>query len=469
MAILKGNDFTVEIANDKMYELWGRDAAQLINRPIFEGLPEAAGQGLEELLQQVFASGEPYYGKEVPIRLPRNSGIEIAYINFVYQAYKQPGGNISGVMVLGTDVTDQVQARNAVEKSQQELQVTTNRLQLAIEVGGLGTYELDMEKDELVTSPRFNEIFDVHENTLRQHYLDIIHPEDRSLRDEAHRLSRETGILNYTVRLLGKNNHIKWVRIRGILNFDHLHNPVRIMGIVQDITDAKELEFQKDSFLGIASHELKTPVTSIKSYVQLMETMLKKEGLQKYAEMMGRIDKQVNRLNFLISDLLDVTKINSGKLQLNISSFDFDQLVKEVTEDIQRVSAKHEIKTELKCDAAIMADRERVIQVVTNLINNAVKYSPDAESINIYTSCDKGEVMLCVQDYGIGIAEEKQEKVFEQFYRVSGTKEHTFPGLGLGLYISAEIIKRMGGRIWVSSVKDQGSTFCFAFPIKSAD
>ena len=177
------------------------------------------------------------------------------------------------------------------------------------------------------------------------------------------------------------------------------------------------------------------------------------------------MDGQVKRLTNLIGDLLDVTKINSGKLQFNNTLFDFNPMVKELVEELQRTSEKHTLVEHFNEAGMVCGDRERIGQVISNLITNAIKYSPTKDKIIIYTALKNGEITLCVQDYGIGIPEDKLEKVFEQFYRVSGEMQHTYPGMGLGLYISSEIIKREGGRIWVNSNEGQGSTFCVALPL----
>ncbi len=378
-------------------------------------------------------------------------------------------GELIAVATVSSDITDRKLQHEEVVATNKKLQITTDRLQLAIDAGELGMFEVDFITNDIIVSPRFNEIFGAENTLTRVGYAAKIHPDDRGIRDRAELRSHETGVLNYVVRLLLKDHQVSWIMVKGKVVFSEQGKPLRLLGFAQDITASKELESQKDNFLGIASHELKTPITSIKAYVQVMENLFNKKGETNYADMMGRIDRQVNRLNYLIGDLLDVTKINSGKLQLNISTFDFNQLVEEVIDDMQRISPNHIIKKELKFKSAIIADRERISQVITNLINNAVKYSPDASDINIYTEYDDGMITLCVQDFGIGIAQEKQEKVFEQFYRVSGVKEHTFPGLGLGLYISSEIIKRMGGRIWVNSIQGEGATFCFSFPSETIE
>ncbi|NNU33473.1 HAMP domain-containing histidine kinase [Mucilaginibacter sp. S1162] len=237
------------------------------------------------------------------------------------------------------------------------------------------------------------------------------------------------------------------------------------IGSCVDITEQKHIQQQKDDFIGIASHELKTPVTSIKAYTQVLEKMLLKKGETKEAAMITRMDGQINRLTSLISDLLDVTKINSGKLQFNDREFDFVPMVQDLIEDLQRTTEKHTLIENHTDIGIVFGDKERIGQVITNLITNAIKYSPQADKIVITTSLKDGEVILCVEDFGIGIAEDKLNKVFEQFYRVSGDMQHTFPGLGLGLYISSEIIKREGGKIWVNSIVGKGSTFCFSIPL----
>lgn len=236
--------------------------------------------------------------------------------------------------------------------------------------------------------------------------------------------------------------------------------------IINDITRQKELEQQKDNFLGMASHELKTPVTSIKAYAQVLQSQFRRKGNLEAAEKLKRLDIQVNKLTNLIGDLLDITKIHSGRLDYHTDTFDFNQLVEEVVEELRLTADKHTIETKLDSPKRITADRERIGQALTNLITNAVKYSPRADKIIITTKVDNSKIVLSVTDFGIGIPKEKQKKVFEQFFRVSGAHQNTFPGLGLGLYITAQIIKREKGRIWAESREGKGSTFYFSLPIR---
>jgi signal transduction histidine kinase len=238
-----------------------------------------------------------------------------------------------------------------------------------------------------------------------------------------------------------------------------------ILLAIEDITERKQLEQQKDEFISIASHELKTPITSVKAYAQILGQRFRKIGDLKSVELAEKMDLQLDKLTSLIGDLLDVTKIEAGRIQFNESSFDFDELVNSITEDLQATTKKHHIIKELRQPIAVYGDPDRLGQVINNFIANAIKYSPQADKIIIKTRVDKTKVTFTVQDFGLGLSKDDQARVFERFYRVSGSDQNTYPGLGLGLYISSEIIKRHKGRIWVESKKNSGSIFSFSLPV----
>ena len=235
-----------------------------------------------------------------------------------------------------------------------------------------------------------------------------------------------------------------------------------ILLALRDITDIKHREQQKDDFLSMASHELKTPITTLKAYSQLARKL--SEGNPQLDRYMERIEKQINSLNDLVSDLLDVTRIHSGKLSFNIREFDMYDLLKEIVETLQVSHPSHKLIIESSAPFTIEADKDRTGQVIINFITNAIKYSPDAQIVRIRMISDVEGVTLCVEDRGIGIDKAHLEQVFERFYRVSESKQ--FSGLGMGLYISKQIIERQHGRIWVESEPGKGSTFCFWLPLK---
>jgi PAS domain S-box-containing protein len=712
IAIFRGPEYIVDLINPPLCELYAKTDDEMFGKPVFDVLTHGKGMGFEELLDSVRLTGVPFKGQGLAAPLMRNGVLETAYLNFVYEPLKDDDGTIGGVIVVATEITEYVHAKQQIEEAEE-------RARLAVDSVGLGTFDLNLLTGEMITTILFANIFGFDSPVPRAEYVKVFHPDDMPLRAKAHAEAVISGKLFYEARVIWPDKSIHWARVEGKVYYDEQHGPIRILGTLLDITDQKQakedqqklitlvansvdlmsilgmdgtnsyineagkkmlgfendeqvaripiselhapedfdlvqnevlptvmgkgrwagkmmvrhlqtgeifpvfnnciritdpvtgsiigigavmrdlrpelaakqaledserllrsittaaptglwmsdeqgdltyvnqtwidwtgiayehhmgagwlnsvvaedrekvsrkfvkdlagkdfyeaefkmnhadgsihwcvvngrpqyrtdgtfsgyigacvditdqkhLQQQKDDFIGIASHELKTPVTSIKAYTQVLERMLLKSGATKEAGMIGKMDTQLNRLTSLIGDLLDVTKINSGKLQFNNRDFDFNEHVKELIEDLQRTTSKHTLVEHFAPTGLVFGDKERIGQVITNLITNAIKYSPQADKIIIHAMLKNGEVNLCVQDFGIGISKQNLNKVFEQFYRVSGDMQHTFPGLGLGLYISSEIIKREGGRIWVTSKEGEGSTFCFALPVKKA-
>lgn len=265
-------------------------------------------------------------------------------------------------------------------------------------------------------------------------------------------------------RIKHKNGYHIWIESI-MTNLTSDPNVHAVVLNYRDVTKRKELETQKDDFIGIASHELKTPVTSIKAYTQLLQRQFKQFGNEKATQNLAKMDAQLNKLNALISDLLDVTKIDSGKIVFNKDLFDFDKLIADTIDQMQLISEQHNITLKGTVKKDVFADRERIGLVLTNLLTNAVKYSPHGDNVTVHVSKDGKDVVVGVQDLGIGIPKKNLSKVFERFFRVKSPKGDTYPGLGLGLYISAEIIKRHEGKMWVDSEHNRGSTFYFSIPI----
>ena len=239
----------------------------------------------------------------------------------------------------------------------------------------------------------------------------------------------------------------------------------QILLAIEDITDRKEIERRKDDFLSIASHELKTPLTTIKGYIQSLERTLSKDASEKFSNTLSKVSSYVDRLNGLITDLLDVSRIQTGNLELHRAEFDFDLVVQEAVESMQLSTATHKLKLEGATKSVILGDETHIIQVINNLLSNAIKYAPDNKEILIHISNVSEYVKLAVTDSGVGISLEDQKKVFDRFFRVGETQKK-FPGMGLGLYICAQIIKSHNGTLWVESNKGKGSTFSFTLPKK---
>lgn len=236
--------------------------------------------------------------------------------------------------------------------------------------------------------------------------------------------------------------------------------------LVREQVIRDEREARRTEFTSMVVHELKTPLSSLKGYSQLLGRRCERVGDMQGMQLATRMDQQVNRLTGLIDDLLDVNRMDRGKLQLRESTFDFDELVEEVVADIQLTTEQHTIVTEGQTHTAFWGDRERIGQVLTNLLTNAIKYAPKSQTILVKLACDAETVTACVQDFGLGIPKHLREQVFEPFYRIEGPGQVSAQGLGLGLAIAANLVERHGGKIWVESEEGASTTFCFTLPIK---
>ncbi|SFC26694.1 PAS domain S-box-containing protein [Parapedobacter composti] len=776
MCFMTGPDHVVEVANRLMIELWGRPQEEVVNKPIFEGLPDARDQGLEQWVDHVYNTGETYQAYERPITLLRNGQIEVVYLSFVYQAYRDPHGTIIGVIAITTDVSAQVKAKIEVERAYEQSR-------LAKEAAQLGMFDLDIKSGKLEWDERCRELFGIYHNepvTYEQDFVGGLHPDDRERVKVAvsNALDRAKTNGNYDVeyRAIGKENQqLRWIRAKGQVHFDRHDNPSRFIGTVLDITEQKLYEIRlkenaerkarlaaivetsddaivsktlqgiitswnkaaermfgytpeeaigqhisliippdriqeedyiigeirsgnkvdhfntvrmtkdgreiplsitvspliddsgqiigaskiarditeqtaaqasarryterleiinsmvksiseeldlkktlqkltdgttaltgakfgaffynesnekgelhtlctssglpidifkqmdmpsavdvlrpafsgegairvdditkaprygrnfpyqgmpewhlpvvsylavpvssrsgnvigglffghpepgkftadhenlimsiaaqaaialdnaklyeevkalndkKNEFIGLASHELKTPLTSVNAYLQILERLPIDDKNKQFTQ---KALRQMKKLITLVNDLLDISKIEAGKLQLQMGEFDLKKLMEETIELIGHTNTKYHIKFEAAAKSCVIySDAQRVEQVVTNLLTNAIKYSPDADEVRVSLECSADEVKVGVQDFGRGIPSSELPHIFSRFYRVEDITQ-SISGLGIGLYLCDEIITRLKGKLWVESELGKGSTFWFTLPVR---
>jgi two-component system CheB/CheR fusion protein len=284
-------------------------------------------------------------------------------------------------------------------------------------------------------------------------------------------------ILHLDYQMINTQKQWRWARSRGkIFERDENGKPAKIIIITQDITASKEIEEaarqnllmqqlleKKDEFMSVASHELKTPITTMKASIQILERLINTQAEEKLLKVfITKANEQINRLTSLINALLDNAKIQADKLTLTVSRFHIGEVIEE---SIMHSPSTHVISLKNIVSEPVEGDKNRIGQVLTNFITNAIKYSPNADKILIDTTKEGEFLKVCVRDFGIGIPKEKIDKVFDRFFRVEKTSSE-FSGLGLGLYISEEIIKRHNGEVGVSSEEGKGSTFWFKIPMK---
>lgn len=368
---------------------------------------------------------------------------------------------MTGVMY---DITE---SKNAEEK----LMDAQASLNIALEAAQMGVWDINVETGEIVHSTRHDQLFGYDEPQVEwdtekaQRY---IVESDKAKYLEGINAMYETGKVQLELQILHTNGTICWINIFGHVYYNEDKKPLQAAGVIFDITDRKSIEKQKDDFIGIASHELKTPVTSIKAYSEILQDIFQEKNDQKSAMLAAKLNVQVDRLTSLIRDLLDVTRITEGQLTLTREVFNINLLLDEVVEEMQLTTQKHAIIKEVPLLPDIIGDKERIAQVLINFLSNAIKYSPDSKRIKVSGSFDEENIYISIRDYGIGMSPETQRKVFDRFFRSAETGMGTFPGLGLGLFIAGEIVKRHQGAITVTSTPGKGSTFTFQLPLHIA-
>jgi len=460
IGVYSGPDFVAELVNPSLAEFLDRDYKSLLGKPFFEVVDEAADMGWEKILHQVLYTGQPFVGLEHPVNLFRKGKLEKLYLNFIVYPFREFDERVSGVIKIAVDVTEQVLLKQALQENEE-------RLNIAVDSANLSVWELNLQTNIVLTKkgidlpgfPKSGEKWTVEE------YLQLLLPEDRQLGIDAITEAQHTGKFDVQLRVQLEDGAIHWVRGTGKVYNDDNGKPKHIIGTTQDITASVELDQRKNDLITTISHELKTPVTALKATTQVLERKFAPSNDTSTHGMLKKMNKQLTRLTTLIHDLLDVSRIEGGKIQLGKTDFLFYDLIEDIVSDIQRITPSHEIIIENEKLIHCHSDRERLGQVLTNLLTNAIKYSPGKSKVIISATSNTKEVVCSVRDFGIGIPKEKQPYIFDRFFRVIGEQNYAFQGIGLGLFISAEIIKRLDGRIWVTSKPNEGSTFYFSVPV----
>jgi signal transduction histidine kinase len=236
---------------------------------------------------------------------------------------------------------------------------------------------------------------------------------------------------------------------------------------VRNITERVDQEQQQEDFIHMASHELKNPITAIKGFLQLLKRRIKKENNTEFENLLDRIEGQTEKVLNMTAEMLNITKIKAGELQYHFEIIDLNDCLKEAVEALQATTTSHQLQLIIPAETVMVwADKTRIGQVVTNLINNAIKYSPNRDLVSVEASYDTMQVRVGVKDFGIGIPKDKQQRIFDRFYRVDTLPKGQFQGLGLGLFIASEIVRRHHGYIGVESEEGRGSTFWFTLPLR---
>jgi PAS domain S-box-containing protein len=456
IAIYRGAGHIIELANQRMLQYWGRSTEDTFNKSLFDAVPELESQGFRQVMDNVYQTGERFMSGEIGVQLLRYGKEETVYINLTVEALRDDEGRINGMMAVAADVTEQVASRIELEKA-------TDTLRLAVDAAKMGIWRANLTTDDIIVSDTARIIhgFSPDEDLKYSAAAELIIPghKDRVLQSIEHAVAIKGGF-NEDYQIIPKNSDKhKWLNTTGNVEMNDQGEVTGVIGTILDITEKKEDDLRKNDFIGMVSHELKTPLTSLSGYAQMMQTKAERNGDDANKATVGKIINQVKKMNSLINGFLNVSRLESGKIHLNKTDFDLIELIEEIIEETQLSTTSHQFKFNAGAPIVINADRDKLGTVLSNLLSNAVKYSPKATEVKIGCRLNGDKVLISIQDSGMGIQAHELDKLFDRYFRVESKENRHISGFGIGLYLSAEVIKRHGGRIWAESEYGNGATF----------
>ena len=518
MNIFKGRELIIEMVNQPMYDIWSRSPEQALGKPLMEVFPELEGQPFPTLLDNIFDTGLPAELAEIPVTILSADGPKNLYINAKYVPLFDIDGKVESLAATIIDITDLVSARKFLEESEEELQSLNEELTTTIEelavineeltatneelfftklnleqsltslaesraglqkseamlrlsttAAEVHTWEVDLLTSNLVSSTNLSDLLGygpANEMTLETMNAQIIDGHKQRVIDEFDLALKQTQKFDVEYKIIRINDQQpRWLRAKGKLLLDKTEHPTHFAGVIIDITDKKEDEIRKNDFIAMVSHELKTPLTSLKGYIQLLAVKNRKNEDPFITNALLKGERQLQKMLSIIDGFLNVSELDAGKIILHRSNFDVGELITEIVREFQPSTLSHTITYQTNLTAFITADKNKIAQVIGNFISNAVKYSPAGKQIVISSTIVAGQVHIGVKDEGAGISSKDQTKLFDRFYRVENKETKTIAGFGIGLYICAEIVQHHEGKIWVDSIVGEGSTFYFCLPL----
>lgn len=500
-----------------MHITWGDQFIQLYNdgyRPLLGNFkhPKALGIPIWESFPEIWDTVGPMFhgvmeGQSVrfpdfKLFLDRNGFMEECYFDFAYSPIIDEYGVIRGVLTNEIETTErklielekenladelnaineEMVAANAelkmanegLEQAQEELQATFLQLgeseialRLAIEAANFGTWHIHSVTRAFVTSHRLKELFGYRhdEDITIEDAIACITDDYRSYVATAlENAIYKGGNYDVTYPVVGfHDNQLRWLRAIGNLKADVSGEFSDFTGVVMDVSDQKKDEQRKNDFIGMVSHELKTPLTSLNAYLQLLQIKARKAEDTFTIGALDQSVKQVKKMTVMINGFLNVSRLESGKINIEKQLFDMADLVKEVKEETIEMISTHRVIFHPVKSTLVNADMDKIGQVINNFISNAVKYSKAGSTIQVSCITTNGVAQVSVSDEGIGIRGQDLQQLFERYYRVENN--NNISGFGIGLYLCAEIISRHNGKIWVESELEKGSTFYFSLPL----
>jgi two-component system sensor histidine kinase VicK len=464
MLVTRGNNMVFEEINEAMLQLLGKDVS-VKGKPWFEAMPELIGHPIIDGLYHTYSTGNEHKIIEAPIIITKGGLPYQGYYNITYTPLIEEG-SISGVMQSIVEVTGYITAKNELSKAYEQVR-------LSKEAAELGTFDMDLVNGHMEWDARCRQLFGIsHQDkvTFEKDFLTGLHPDDtervKAIIENVFNKLVSNGVYDVEYRTIGVDDgQLRWVRAKGQVYFDEFDQPLRFIGSVLDITEQKQDEQRKNDFIGMASHELKTPLTSLSAYLQMLQAKARKAEDTFTSVALEKSVTQVKKMTSMINGFLNVSRLESGKIHIDKQSFDMAGLMKEAEEEAIATVTSHKVVFVPVKETYVIADRDKIGQVINNFVSNAVKYSPLGTTITIACVIVSGYALVSVADEGLGIKHNDQHKLFDRYYRVESNSAH-IAGFGIGLYLCAEIIKRHEGKIWVESELGNGSIFYFSVPLQ---
>ena len=472
IAVMRDRDHVFEIANPAYLELIG-ERGDIIGKRARDVLPDIAGQGFFDLLDQVYDTGEPFIGREVPIMLSRSSdgAREQRYLNFVYQPTRDHLGQVSGIFVEGSDVTDAVMASQALRENERRLRDLANTIPhlawMADAAGQLHWYN-DRWYDYTGSTP---------DQLEEGRWLDFVHPDDRALLVRERTRAHASGeAYEAKVRIRSAQGEYRTYFIRAAPLCDSAGAIVQWFGTDTDVTvietaqaELREANRRKDEFLAMLAHELRNPLAPISTAAELLKlTALDEKRVRQTSDIISR---QVAHMTKLVDDLLDVSRVTRGLVTLQEETLVLNSLVADAVEQVQAMleTKHHHFTIEAPAaPVAVRGDGTRLTQVFSNLLNNAAKYTQADGRITLRLAAIDGHAEISVADNGVGIAAPLLPYVFDLFTQADRSPDRSQGGLGLGLALVKSLVELHGGTVTASS-GGQGKGSCFTVRLPLAN
>jgi PAS domain S-box-containing protein len=428
---------------------------------------------IEQALAQITEEYRSYVATKLENAIYHNGDYDVTYpviglhdqqvrwLRAIGNLKADPSGAFSAFTGVVMDITEQHLAAQKIEEAEEALR-------MAIESGELAVWHLNETLGKIIASHRFNELFGFapDEEVPYTAAITQILPEYQQMVLDAVAASFTTGAnFNVEYPLIGfHDGKQRWIRSVGKYVRDE-KNGNYITGVMADITEQKMDEIRKNDFIGMVSHELKTPLTSLTLIIQMLDLKLRQNEDQFIPDAIDKASMQAKKMNALINGFLNISRLESSQIHINKVEFDIGSLVREVVEETLITAPVHRLLFDKKCSVFLVADRDKIGSVISNLLSNAIKYSPQGTTVTIQCEQNGNEVIVSVRDEGAGIKEYDAKKIFDRYYRIEEHQNRFISGFGIGLYLSAEIIKRHSGKIWVESEIGHGSTFYFSLPV----